>query len=163
MANDKVDGSIALETRQLNVLNQLTNMTAAGVVTPPNPNPLPAFPKEDWTQGTLKEQAESYLHVNCANCHRGANESSAGRASWDARYTTPLAGKKACNESPFDAVSGDAANERIIKPMNSALSTVWLRAHSRGAYGMPPVGSKLVDTQGVQMLANWMDQLADCQ
>ena len=161
--NDKVDGSIALETRQLNVMNQLANMTAAGVVTPRPEDTILPFPKEDWASGTLKEQALSYLHVNCANCHRGPTESSAGRATWDARFLTPLAGKKACNELPFEAVSGDVANERIIKPGNSALSTTWLRAHVRDGNGMPAVGSKLVDQVGVQVLANWINGLTGCQ
>jgi chitodextrinase len=160
--NEKVGGSIALETRQLNVANQLSNMSAAGILNPPNPAPLAPFPYHLDAAVPLKERAESYLHVNCANCHRGATESSAGRATWDARFTTPLAQKKACDELPFEAVSGNA-NERIIKPGSNALSTVWLRAHQRTNNFMPPLGSTLVDTDGVQMLADWMNQLTGCQ
>ena len=162
--NDKVNGSIALETRQINVSNQLNNMSNAGILNPSNPAPITPFPYHLDPAVPLSERATSYLHVNCATCHRGPTESSAGRATWDARYTTPLALKKACNELPFEAVSGDIANERIIKPGNSNLSTVWLRAHVRtGAYYMPPVASKVVDVEGVQMLSDWMNQLTNCQ
>jgi chitodextrinase len=161
--NDKVNGSIALETRQLNVSNQLANMSAAGILYPPNPPPLTPFPYHLDPLVPLSERATSYLHVNCATCHRGPTESSAGRATWDARYTTPMAQKKACNELPFEAISGDAANERIIKPGSSALSTVWLRAHQRVNNFMPPLASKVVDQEGVQMLADWVNQLSNCQ
>ncbi|MDB5104364.1 MAG: hypothetical protein JWP91_2053 [Fibrobacteres bacterium] len=160
--NEKVGGSIALETRQMNVGSQLADMAHQGMFNIANPAPLAPFPDfKDWTV-PIGDRANAYMHVNCANCHRGPAESAAGRATWDARYNTPLANKKACDETPIEPVGG-SADERIIKPGNHTLSTVWLRAHQRTSQYMPPLGSSVPDAEGVDMLRDWMNQLTGCQ
>jgi hypothetical protein len=137
-------------------------MAHQGLFNTPNPTPLAPFPDHlDWTV-PIGERANAYMHVNCSNCHRGPTESAAGRATWDARFTTPLAGKRACDEAPVEPVSGNVA-ERIIKPGDNSLSTVWLRAHQRTNQFMPPLGSSVPDVEGVNMLKDWMNLLTGCE
>jgi cysteine synthase len=79
----------------------------------------------------------------------------------DLRYTTTLASTNACNIAP---TSGDLgiAGARLIAPGNSATSIVPARMNRRDANAMPPLGSNIIDTNGVVLIQQWIDSLSGC-
>ncbi|HKP98485.1 MAG TPA: RICIN domain-containing protein [Fibrobacteria bacterium] len=166
--NSSAGGTLGLEARQFNKVvngkNQISNLGDADLLTNPHLNlgdyPAYAADPDDLTRD-LPDRARSYLHVNCASCHRGP-QAAASRATWDARYTIKLKDMGVCNEQPFEKVSGKD-EERIIAPGKGGLSTIWLRAHVRDtSFQMPPIASKVPDTVGTDMLKDWIGTLDRC-
>jgi hypothetical protein len=54
---------------------------------------------------------------------------------------------------------GDAAN-RVVVPGDLDHSMLWQRMRSRGPGQMPPVGSTVVDPEGVELVRQWIESLA---
>ena len=79
----------------------------------------------------------------------------------DLRYTTPLALINACNLVPQQGDLG-IANARLIAPGSAARSLVVARTNRRDSHGMPPLGSSLVDTGGINLLTGWINGLSNC-
>jgi hypothetical protein len=163
-------GSLGLETRQFNInfnypdigiANQLSRLANWGFLNNSSPAPLAPFPAIDDTSASLSSRAESYLHVNCSNCHRGPTQSDAGRASWDARFSTSFGSKGLCDVVPLVAVSGNST-ERLVRPASATLSTTWLRIQQRQNLFMPPLASDIVDTAGSNLIAQWANALLAC-
>ncbi|MEJ0037587.1 MAG: PQQ-dependent sugar dehydrogenase [Gammaproteobacteria bacterium] len=154
--------SLGLETRQLNSsvtypatgrsANQLTTLQGIGLfantLTVQDAYPDPA----DTTQSTTN-RARSYLHTNCAQCHR---PNGGTPVSLDLRYSTALASTNTCNATP---ASGDlgVAGARVVTPGDASKSVLYLRMSRRDANRMPPVASHLVDTQGATLLQQWIN------
>ena len=116
------------------------------------------MPDPSDTGSTLANRARAYLHSNCSQCHRPGGPTS---GTLDFRYTTTLANTNACNATP---ASGDLGitGGRLITPGNAALSIVPARMNRRDANGMPPLGSTLVDNDGVTLIQQWINSLAGC-
>ncbi|MEJ2275272.1 MAG: hypothetical protein P8Y01_11970, partial [Woeseiaceae bacterium] len=74
---------------------------------------------------------------------------------------TTFADTNTCNVVP---VSGDLgiAGAMLIVPGNASESILVNRASRRDSHGMPPLGSNLVDLDGVALLSDWIDSLAGC-
>jgi hypothetical protein len=120
-----------------------------------------------------------YLHANCGMpCHSGrglghetellmrlrADEfwpnSGAGTVTQPSAAQTDTymatAGKEPTTASVAQAFPGAVR----LKPGAHDKSLVWLLAHERGKYQMPPLVSHKVDDVGMQKLADWIDALA---
>ncbi len=163
--------SLGLETAQLNgdlgypatgrTANQLATLDAIGVFAPrlsPPASQQPALADPYGSAGSLTDRARAYLHTNCAGCHRPGGSTP---SPMDLRYSIALAATNACNAAPQAGDLG-VAGARIILPGDPGRSLVVLRAERRDAAGMPPLASHLVDTQGAQLLRNWIAQLSGC-
>jgi hypothetical protein len=153
--------SLGLETRQLDLGNQIDEWANLTLLNTGVPEHLPAFPSVTDTGVDLETRAQAYLHVNCTSCHRGPVDSDAGRAKWDARFTTPFAQKALCNAVPVEPGLG-TVNERLIVPGNHADSTVWLRIHQRDNSFMPPLATTRVDVDGTHLVEDFIDSLTAC-
>lgn len=157
--------SLGLETRQMNIertfaqtgrkANQFTTFAALEMVQGDLAS-LPPFPALDDVTADIGERAQSYIHVNCSSCHRGTGGS---QSIWDARYKTPLAEKGLCLTEPVTPVT-DLQPEYYVNPGDHLSSSIWWRVHIRGAEQMPPIGSNKVDSQGAEVLAQWIDSLS---
>ena len=163
--------ALGLETAQQNgdhtypqtgrTANQITTLSSINVLTPPvAPNP-PAYADPADTSRPLNERARSYLHTNCANCHRPGGPTA---VALDLRHGTPLSQTGACNIVPTRGDLGVAA-ARIIAPGEDTRSVLLTRMSLRDANAMPPIASNLVDTAGAQLIGAWIDSLptASCQ
>ena len=163
--------SLGLEAAQLNgdllyaatgrTANQLTTLDAIGVFSPrlsPPAAQQPALADPYGTAGTLDARARAYLHTNCANCHRPAGSTP---SPMDLRWQTALAATNTCNVTPQAGNLG-VADARIIAPGAPDRSVLVLRTDRRDAIGMPPLSSHVVDSEGVQLLRQWISQLAGC-
>ena len=79
----------------------------------------------------------------------------------NALFDTPSADLGLCNAEPEH---GDlmVAGSKLLTPGNHASSVLWLRMSQRVADFMPPIASKLPDTKGAELLAQWIDGLTAC-
>lgn len=162
--------SLGLETKQLassitypqtnRAANQLVTLNAINALSPPLAAPASetAYPNPTGTTGTLGERARSYLHTNCAQCHRPGGPTT---ANLDLRYSTPLANTNACDVVPGVSDLG-IANARLIAPGSADSSVIPARMNLRNDPNqMPPIGAH-VDADGVQLIREWINSLTGC-
>ena len=92
------------------------------------------------SSATVTERARSYIHANCAFCHRPDGEF----RSVDLRYDTTFKDTMLCNAIPAKGTLGvDGATN--LTPGHPELSTTWLRMNTLGNGRMPPLASAVLD------------------
>lgn len=140
--------------------NQLATLDSVSMFASPigDPATLPAMPDPMDGSADLGDRARAYLHTNCAQCHQPGGPTP---VNLDLRYTTLIANTGACDVVP-DAGDLGIANARIIAPGDALRSVLVARTNRRGVEGMPPLGSTIVDTDGVSLLSDWINGLANC-
>ena len=159
------------ETAQLNgdltyattgrTANQLETLDHIMMFSAPLPAPasdLPSMPDPLDAAADLDARARAYLHTNCAQCHRPGGPTP---STMDLRYETALPDTGACNATPLQGTLGNPA-ALLIAPGAPADSLVVERMTRRDIHGMPPIGSNLVDTDGVTLLTDWIAGLPGC-
>ncbi|MEL6347471.1 MAG: PQQ-dependent sugar dehydrogenase [Myxococcota bacterium] len=104
------------------------------------------------TGRTLEERATSYLHANCASCHR------ADAQSPELRYLEGVAGY--CDQDVLSSVVGGAAT--LLSPGSPEASALYQRMGLRGENQMPPLASVRVHTEGAEVVAAWIAAMTDC-
>lgn len=104
----------------------------------------------------LDRAARSYLHTNCASCHRP----NAPGAPLDLRFDTPLATTGAC--APPTRGAFGVSDARILAPGAPERSILLRRLTTTEAYRMPPLGRTTIDPTGVALLDAWTRSLAAC-
>jgi glucose/arabinose dehydrogenase len=110
----------------------------------------PYDPKQD-----LNLRARSYLHSNCAQCHV---EAGGGNAQMELEFTTPLDKTRLIGVKPHHDTFGlkDAA---LVNPGHPESSVLLHRIAHRDKGHMPPLATRLVDQQTVQLMRQWITQL----
>jgi uncharacterized repeat protein (TIGR03806 family) len=163
--------TLGLETLQLNnelrypatgrTANQLATLAGVRVLASAiaNPDALPSLVDPFDSTESLDDRARSYLHTNCAQCHRPGGPTP---SDLDLRYRTGLNQTNACDRMPQVGDLGLGAGARIVAPGSSALSVLVERMSRRDANGMPPLASHLVDSAGVGLVGDWIDSLGSC-
>ena len=161
--------TLGLEIGQLNgdfgyptgrTANQLTTLNGINVLTPAlaqTPDQLPVIPDPFGTE-ELGLRARAWLHTNCANCHQPGGGS---QSAMDLRFTTSLPATTACDVAPTLGDLG-ITDPRLIAPGSAARSVVVARVNRTGANAMPPLARHQIDTQGVQLLTDWINGLTNC-
>jgi uncharacterized repeat protein (TIGR03806 family) len=162
---------LGLETAQLNgayqyaqtgrTANQITTLNAINVLSPPAGANPPDYADPADVSRSLNARARSYLHTNCANCHRPQGPTP---VALDLRHDTALSQTGACDVVP---AAGDLgiANARIIAAGDASRSVLLGRMARRDANAMPPLASNVRDTEGEALIGSWIDSLtsASCQ
>ncbi len=169
--NAATGGSIGLETAQLNhdftypdgtTSNQLTKLGALGMFSASAPLPpssqRPALPSPSDTSASDEDRARSYLHANCAFCHRPQGP---GRGAADWRFMQSLDQTHACNAAPEAGTLG-ILGAKLIVAGDPSSSLVSVRMHATDASRMPPLGSAIVDTNGTAVVDAWISSLTTC-
>jgi len=111
-----------------------------------------AFAAPDAAEVDVSALARAYLDSNCSQCHRPlgptpvdldlrSDVAAAAMQLFGVTATTPLPGG-----SGLRGVAGDHTQ-----------SELWLRMQRRDAFGMPPLGSHVVDDVASQWIAQWID------
>ena len=108
--------------------------------------------------GAVADRARSYLHANCAGCHRPGGP---GQGALDLRASTPLAAAGLCDEAPREGDLG-VEDARLLAPGDPARSLLPLRMARLGAGRMPPLGSAVVDAHGVELVERWIAGMERC-
>ena len=111
------------------------------------------------TNASVSQRARSYLHSNCSNCHRSNGPTP---VNIDLRFTTALSAMNVCDVQP---VAGDMGitNARIVAAGEPEASVLLQRMKVRDQFQMPPIGSHLVDEEGVELVRSWIASLETCQ
>jgi uncharacterized repeat protein (TIGR03806 family) len=141
--------------------NQLETLDVITMFSSPlqgNPAMLPVMPDPMDMTVDLGDRARAYLHTNCAQCHQPGGPTP---VNVDLRYTTLLPNMNACDVMP-DAGGLGLMMPRIIAPGNASRSVLVERVNRRDVDGMPPLGSTIVDGDGVALLTEWINGLVNC-
>ena len=97
----------------------------------------------------------SYLHVNCAHCHR---QGGGGTAYIELQEELPIEATKALDVRPTQGTF-DISDARILAPGDPYRSTLFYRIAKTGSGRMPHIGSERVDPQAVDAVHAWIRQL----
>jgi len=103
----------------------------------------------------LAARARSYLHVNCAHCHRFGG---GGTATIDLRHEATLDEMLAIGVRPTQGTF-NLYDARIVAPGDPYRSLLYYRAAKLGRGRMPYIGSQQVDDAGVELLAEWIRKM----
>jgi len=141
-------------------MNQLVNLSELGIITEnitnSNVSNYDAVAAKDDLSKSLEDRARTYLDVNCASCH---NPSVENVARFDARYSTPLQNQNIINGSVV--YDEGLNNPRVIIPQDVPNSMAHFRMNStQTGIEMPPLAKDVVDADGVQLIADWIDSLS---
>lgn len=106
-------------------------------------------------KASLDDRARSYLHVNCAHCHRfGAG----GSVDLELKYDTPLDHMKVLEVRPVQGTF-EMPNAQILAPGDPYRSVLYYRMAKLGPGRMPHIGSEVVDRGGTHLIRDWVRQL----
>jgi uncharacterized repeat protein (TIGR03806 family) len=140
--------------------NQLVNWEKKGIL-----KEMPAIaecPKAPiWNQpntGSLADRARIYLDINCAHCHNPNGPAMTSGLNLSYNETNPTA--IGINKSPVAAGRGSGGFEVDIfkgKPDKSIL--IYRMQSTDPGAAMPELGRKLVHTQGVALVKEWIKSL----
>ena len=104
---------------------------------------------------SLDNRARSYLHANCAHCHHpGGN----AIASFHLRRELPFDKLNTNKGSGIGTFGLD--DPKIIMPGEPYRSLLLYRMSKLGYARMPYIGSRVVDSEGVALVADWIASLA---
>ncbi|MFO0870464.1 MAG: PQQ-dependent sugar dehydrogenase [Pirellulales bacterium] len=115
----------------------------------------PRFAPLNDPAASLDQRVRSYLHVNCAHCHRVGG---GGTAAIELREELPLEATQALDVRPTQGTF-DLPDARILAPGDPYRSTLFLRMAKIGAGRMPHLGSDVVDERAVAAVGEWIRQL----
>jgi hypothetical protein len=110
------------------------------------------------TAASYQQRARSYLDANCAQCHQPGGTG----ITFDARYDTPLTNQNLVNYPAAFSLGYD--NAKIISPNDVWRSVIYDRMDevdllTPPSTQMPPLARYLVDTNAVEVMADWINSL----
>ncbi len=136
---------------QLATLDHVGLFTTRVPALPSGVSPLAAYD----SAAPIDARARSYLHANCASCHRPDGGTA---ATMDLRFGTPIAAARLCNALPQRGDLG-IAGAALVKPGAPAQSLVSHRMHALDFSRMPPITVRRVDTEGSALVDQWIRDL----
>jgi uncharacterized repeat protein (TIGR03806 family) len=165
--NDVAGFTLGLEARQLDgpfdypsgvTGNQLDTLEHIGLfdakVARPGPLPDPGDARLP-----LEDRARSYLHINCAICHRPDGKF----PGIDLRFGVPLAATGLCNQAPTKGSAGAAAPALRLVPGHPEQSVTYARVATLDeTVRMPQVATAVVDPLGTALLSAWIASISAC-
>jgi uncharacterized repeat protein (TIGR03806 family) len=113
---------------------------------------------------STEDRARSYLHANCAFCHRPDDSNF---PNLDLRRDIPFKDTNTCGVMPEKGNQG-VLNSVVIAPGAPGLSLVVLRMMAapedmNGKHGrMPKIASYVVDTNAVTLISDWITSITSC-
>lgn len=113
---------------------------------PENGNPLSA------PSGDRQVLAKAWLEVNCAVCHRPQGIAPHNR---DMRFHTKNDDMRLIGEDPSQGQLGPPGT-KLVQPSRPLESELFLRINRRGPRQMPPLGTKVVDPIGHEVIKQWI-------
>ncbi len=171
--------ALAFNTKQLNrpllfggmhAPNQLAHLTTGGYAhrVGADDKELPPFDAESVkkepalanfiSDGSLDARARSYLHVNCAHCHRFGG--GGGQVVLELDYAKPLKETGILDVRPKQGDFG-ITDARIVAPGDPYRSVLFYRMAKFGRGRMPHLGSEFPHTRGLDLMAEWIASLSD--
>ena len=165
--NEKAGFVLGLNTLQMNrdhdypeaTDNQLRTFEHIGMFAEPLPAAASAMPRlvDPADPGApLERRVRSYLHANCAHCHRRGG---GGNADLQLLYGLSLEKTATLNIPPLH---GDMGADRalLLAPGDPEQSVVYRRMKTTQEGRMPHIGSLEPDQEALALLKNWILGLA---
>ena len=123
---------------------------------PQNPIQIPG--------NSTEKDALGYLHINCGTCH---NQSDDGLPQYDMNLWIDVDHSTAVESNAWQTTVGvdtqvfkDQQISGRIVPGNPEASALYYRmSHRYDVAQMPPVGTKLTDTEGISIISEWIESL----
>lgn len=159
--------ALGVDTRQMNrmhdygggqVANQLSVLERLGVFKRPLPKKPAELPKlVDYhdTKQALDARARSYLHSNCAHCHR---KWGGGNADFQLLETLPLSELGILGTPPGQGAL-EIEQAKILVAGEPERSLIYHRMKLIGPGRMPHIASNRVDDDAVKLIKEWIKQL----
>ncbi len=159
---------LGLNTRQLNgdntypatgiKDNQLRTLNHLGLLYPAfDEAAIPSFDQMysiTNTNAPLVLRARSYLDANCAQCHQPGGTG----ITFNASYDVPLTNQNIVNAAAAFSLGYD--NAKIVAPSDIWRSVLYDRMNSLDSTTkMPPLARNTIDTNAVQLMADWINSL----
>jgi uncharacterized repeat protein (TIGR03806 family) len=141
------------------VENQLRAWEHAGLFTKPlpaSPERLPRLVDPSDPNQDLDRRARSYLHANCAHCHRAFG---GGNANFQLLATLNRDEMGILGARPTQG-SFDLADARVVMPGDPNHSVLVHRMSTLGIGRMPPLASSVVDEEALRLLRVWIQGLS---
>jgi putative heme-binding domain-containing protein len=133
----------------------LQRLVQSGVVAEPERWDRPHLAPASRVAAPLEHRARSWLHANCAHCHRfGAGGSVASYFNFDAK----LADARLLNH-PAARGNFGLEDASVIVPGQPGRSVLWFRLNTEGQGHMPHLGSRRTDEAGSRLVADWIESL----
>jgi uncharacterized repeat protein (TIGR03806 family) len=168
--NETVGASLGLETAQLDrtfsypsgtTADQIATLEHIGVFDAPVVRTSPLVdPRAPANSGAMPDaRARSYLHANCAICHRPEGNYS----SIDMRFGVPMGKMNICNVDPNKGDLGVPGAKRLF-PGTPAKSVMLLRMQALDMKSgrMPQLATSVVDSNGTGVISDWIKSVATC-
>ncbi len=140
--------------------NQLATLEHLGVFKDKLPKPpaeLPRLVDYHDQNADLNLRARSYLHANCAHCHRTWG---GGNAEFELHASPPLKETRTVNTKPGQGTF-KLDDPRVLVPGNPERSLVVQRMRLDGLGKMPHVASNEHDQAAISLLRDWIQSLSD--
>jgi uncharacterized repeat protein (TIGR03806 family) len=140
--------------------NQLTVLEKLGVLQdklPKPPEELPQLADYRNPSDELHLRARSYLHANCAHCHR---KWGGGNAEFELQASIPLTQTLAVDTRPGQG-NFNLKDPRVLVPGEPNRSLILHRMQLEGLGRMPHIASQVVDQEAVSMIRQWIGSLSD--
>lgn len=103
----------------------------------------------------IGQRARSYLHANCAHCHRF---NGGGAAKIYLPFDMPIHKTEAIETRPTQGTFG-IHDAMIIAPTDPYRSVLYFRMAKSGPGHMPHLGSRYVDRRGLSLIHDWVHLL----
>ena len=103
----------------------------------------------------LDDRSRSYLHVNCAHCHR---ENGGGVAYLSLEADLPLTATKLIRERPTQGTFG-LPRGQLIEPGAPFRSILFYRMSTLASGHMPHLGTSFIDRNGLDLIHRWIQQM----
>jgi len=122
-------------------------------------DPPPPLARLDDEEATLGARARSYLHANCASCHRPGGGAAGG---FDLRFGTPFAAQGLCDAHPERGDFGLGPDARILRPGSPEQSVLLARLRATGPGRMPPLTRELEHLEAAAVIGAWIAGFSGC-
>ncbi|MDG1892212.1 MAG: PQQ-dependent sugar dehydrogenase [Verrucomicrobiota bacterium] len=113
-------------------------------------------PKVSDTMSEVEYMARSYLHANCAHCHR---QNAGGMVDAQLYFDKPSSQASLIGEEPLRGDFGLPA-AMVVAPGDPFRSVLYYRMIKSGSGHMPLLGASLVDSEGVDRIFNWIRSMS---
>ncbi len=122
---------------------------------PKSPETLPRYVDPRDSTADINQRGRTYLHVNCAHCHRNGG---GGSAYCHLLFDLPLHETRSVGMRPTQGTFG-IHDAKIIAPGDPFRSVLYFRMAKLGPGHMPHIGSGVVDQRGLDVIYDWIQQL----
>lgn len=139
--------------------HQLRTLDHIGLFAQPLPDELPHQPDPANAEAELALRARSYLHVNCAHCHRRGG---GGTAAFDIQFKFDLQKTNLLSGRPTQGTFGIYRPE-VVAAGDPYRSVLLYRMAKLGRGRMPHFGSQVVDEAGLRLIRDWIGRLPASQ